>query len=165
MTATDLGIWKTEEGVTFIDGQCNISMTLEGTNWAFHAVLSPKKSTAIAKGKNQEIEQWEARIRKDLAAKRATGTQALSKQDRALVDAQLKVESETRKRVQRLLAETERGFGLIRSLINSNVSQIDQHISRIVSLLLGGALRLGSPLVGSAALDTFFVRSTHTIRT
>lgn len=61
--------------------------------------------------------------------------------------------------MQMLSAEVARGFGLIRSSINSKVSQMEEYVSSIVSLLLRGALRLGSPLVGSAALDTYFVRA------
>jgi hypothetical protein len=132
---------------------------IHGIKSVLHVVLASKKGSEIAKGKNQDIEKWEAQIRKDLAAKKVIGFSTLSKQDRVLVDAQLKAESETRKRMQVLSAEVGRGFGLIRSLINSKVSQMEEHVSSIISLLLGGALRLGSPLVGSAALDTYFVRA------
>lgn len=87
----------------------------------------------------------------------------LSKQDRALVDAQLKVESETRKRVQKIKLEAERGFGLIRSAVASRVEQFEQYASDLLALLLGGAVRLGSPLVGSLALETYFVSSPLTM--
>lgn len=121
-------------------------------------MLASKKPTVIAKGKNQDIEKWEAELRKSIATKKASANTTLSKQDRALVDAQLKVESETRKKVLRIKAEAERGFGLIRSAVNSRVVQFEQHASALLTLLLGGALRLGTPLVGSHALNVYFVR-------
>lgn len=111
----------------------------------------------IAKGKNQDIEKWEAELRKNIAAKKAAGTPALSKQDRVLVDAQLRLESQTRQRVQNLSLGAKRGFGLVQSIVNARVPQLENYISKIVSLLLEGALRLGTPLVGSEALDAYTV--------
>lgn len=122
--------------------------------------MASKKPAVIAKGKNQDIEKWEAELRKSIATKKATANTTLSKQDRALVDAQLKVESSTRKKIQRIKTEAERGFGLIRSAVNSRVVQFEQHASTLLTLLLSGALRLGTPLVGSLALDVYFVGTT-----
>lgn len=121
-------------------------------------VLATKKDTAIVKGKDRDIEKWEAEVRKTIASKKAAGNTVLSKQDKALVDAQLKIENETRKKVEKKKIEVERAFGLIQSLFASGVDQIEGYASPVLALLLGGALQRGTPLVGPLALQTYFVR-------
>jgi hypothetical protein len=122
-----------------------------------YVVLATKKEHAPAKGKDRDIEKWEAEVRRNIAGKKAIGTANLSKQDKALVDAQLRAESEVRKNIDILKAKAERGFGLIRSAIASQTSDFEVHGSSILSLLLESALRHGTPLVGSLALTTYFV--------
>ncbi|KAF8317653.1 ARM repeat-containing protein [Clavulina sp. PMI_390] len=141
ITATDLSIWKTEEGVAFID--------------AF-VVLASKKDKGVSKGKNQDIEKWEAQLRKDLAAKKGSTPAALSKQDQALVNAQLRQESEIRARIQKSSLEASRGLGFIRSAVSANVEQLAQYLFEILSLLLDSSLRLATPLVNDVAYQTYF---------
>ena len=110
------------------------------------------------KGKGAEIARWEADIRNSLANKKAAATTKLSKQDQALVDAQLEKENAVRQRVTHVKANLLRGLQLIRSLVSSDVQEFRFYISTVASFLLDGALGKGSVLVGHDAVQTYLVR-------
>lgn len=120
---------------------------------------STKNEVRDKKGKGSEIAQWEDDLRKSLAEKKAKAAQApvLSKQQQALVQAQLSKEADVRAKVNEINIKLKRGLCLVESLIETSVDEFRVYISSIVSLLLDGALAKGSLLVGNLALDTYLV--------
>ncbi|KAH8103551.1 armadillo-type protein [Cristinia sonorae] len=140
LTDTDISIWQTPEGTAFVD------------------VLSTKiqTDTEPKKGKGYKDAQWEAEVRKSLAnKKKATAAPTLSKQDAALVEAQLKKESEIRARVNALKARLERGLRLVHCLVASQVDEVKLHMSSLVDLLLLGGFGMAVQLIGSASFKAF----------
>jgi hypothetical protein len=110
------------------------------------------------KGKDADIQKWEAELRKSLANKKASTTTAMSKADQSLVDAQLLKESKTRKEVGRIRNSLLEGLGLIRSLIAARVDEFRPHVWSLSTLLLRGVLKRGSALLQSVGIDTYLVR-------
>ena len=128
------------------------------------AVLAQKKPTAaVAKGKNQEIEKWEAELRQSLSTKKAAGQVVLSKADRVLVDAQLAKEGEIRARLQQLQVALQRGLATIRSVVAAKVDEFRPWVAPMASLLLNGSVKKGRFLVGFEAFDTYLVRSQYAV--
>jgi hypothetical protein len=159
LSDSDLGIWSTPEGTTFVNGRVVILLIYDRTLSVCYVVLSSKKSdVGPTKGKDAEIARWEADIRNSLASKKATATTTLSKQDQTLLKAQLEKESAVRQRVARVKTNLLRGLQFIRSLVSSGVQDFRLYISTVASLLLDGALRKGSILVGYEAVQTYLVR-------
>ncbi|KDQ20094.1 hypothetical protein BOTBODRAFT_101949 [Botryobasidium botryosum FD-172 SS1] len=137
---TEIGIWRTPADVMFVD------------------VLAQKKDAPVdRKGKDYDIEKWEAEIRKSLANKKQTTT--LSRQDRALVDAQLKQEAQVRRQVTLLKKRLERGLLFVQSVVQANVEEFHPHIWSIQQLLFTGALSRGTMLLGSLPFDTYIALS------
>ncbi|GJE94641.1 ARM repeat-containing protein [Phanerochaete sordida] len=139
LTEEDLAIWATPEGTTYID------------------VLSNKKSDEpVKKGKGYKDAQWEAEVRKSLATKKQAATGSLSKQDQALVNAQLEKEAAIRRRVDGLKTRLERGLALVRSLVKSNAEELKVQISSLVNILLSGAFgNAADTLVGENSFKTY----------
>ncbi|RDB20660.1 eIF-2-alpha kinase activator gcn1 [Hypsizygus marmoreus] len=139
LTEFDIGVWLTPEGATYVD------------------VLASEKGQpqSANKGKDYEISKWEAEIRKSLASKKAAGAVTLTKQQQALVSAQLQEEAEVRQRVEGVREKLDRGLHIVRSLVTSGADEFRTQISSVASLLLEGALARGSILVGRAAFDTY----------
>lgn len=101
--------------------------------------------------------KWEAEVRKSLANKKGAAP-TLSKQDQALVKAQLEKEAKIRERVSLMKARLDRGLEVIRHLAAARIDTFRSYISPIAVLLLnGGALDKGSVLVGQSAVDTYLV--------
>ncbi|KAF5388937.1 hypothetical protein D9757_005117 [Collybiopsis confluens] len=133
LTEEELGIWSTEEGTLYVD------------------VLSSTKdaSEPSRKGKDSEINRWEDELRKSLASKKAQsqkGAPVLTKQQQALVQAQLAKEANIRKKVEEIKQKILRGLGFVRSLVETFGSageEFKPHISQVVTLLLEGALIKG----------------------
>ncbi|KAK2463021.1 hypothetical protein APHAL10511_004676 [Amanita phalloides] len=140
LTDTDIGIWGTPEGTTYVD------------------VLSNKAEARQVKGKDTDIAKWEEDLRKSLANKKAPGT--LTKQQQALVQAQLEKEAKIRQHVASIKANFTRGLNVIRSLVSAGVEEFRPYVSSIASLLVSGALGHGSPLVGESAFDTYLLLAT-----
>ncbi|KAG9005891.1 translational activator of GCN4 [Tulasnella sp. JGI-2019a] len=137
---TEYNIWKTPEGTLFVD------------------VLSKKKPApgpASSKGKDQEIEKWEAELRKKLEAKKTAAPVTLSKQDKALFDAQLVKETEIRRHVAGVQNRLHRGLELIRSLVAANVDEFQPHIASLATLLLENVLPRAHAFVDSRAYNTY----------
>jgi hypothetical protein len=82
---------------------------------------------------------------------------ALTKQQQALVNAQLGKEAKIRQNVAGIKANLERGLQFVQSLVASGVQEFHSYISSIASLLLEGALGRGSILVGRSAFDAYLV--------
>ncbi|TFY83754.1 hypothetical protein EWM64_g252 [Hericium alpestre] len=142
LTETDFGMWQTPEGVTYVD------------------VLSKKAQAAPTKGKDADIAKWEAEVRKTLAGKKNGAGPALSKQDQALVKAQLDKEAQVRKRVTNIKARLSRALQVIRHLVSGNIDGFRSHVSDVAQLLLsGGILDKGSILVGRDAFETYIALS------
>ena len=122
-------------------------------------VLSASKAeTRPNKGKDYEIARWEEDIRKSLATKKSTPV-TLSKQQLALVQAQLERESKVRQRVQNIRSNLVRGLYFVQNLAAARVEEFQLEMSSIVSLLLKGALNRGSFLAGETAFATYLVCS------
>jgi hypothetical protein len=121
------------------------------------AVLASKNEVHAIKGKDYEIAKWEEEIRKSLAAKKASTQVTLTKQQQALVNAQLEREAKIRHQVAGIRANLERGLQFIRSLVAYGVDEFRDYISAVASLILEGALGRGSMLVGRDAFDTYLV--------
>lgn len=112
----------------------------------------------MKKGKGYKDAQWEAEVRKSLAnKKKATTGPVLSKQDAALVEAQLKKEVEIRAGVNTLKARLDRGLRLVHCLVASRVEEVKLHMSSLVELLLHGGFGKAVDLVGSASFEAFVV--------
>jgi len=120
-------------------------------------VLSSREgNTQEKKGKDYEITKWEAEIRKSLAGKRPS-IATLTKEEKAAVNAQLEKEALIRKRLSVMKFGLERGLHLVRGLILANVPEFGSYLSSVASLLLEGALRKGTALVGQYGFDTYLV--------
>ncbi|KAF7309756.1 TOG domain-containing protein [Mycena indigotica] len=138
LTEEELGMWRMPEGTAFID-----------------VLASAKNETkAPQKGKDFEIARWEAEVRKTLDSKKASGT-ALTKQQQAQLQAQLARESVVRQRVNTLKTNLIRGLAFIRSIVAASTPDLRVYVPTIAQLLLDGALRQGSLLVGEVALETY----------
>lgn len=120
--------------------------------------MSAKKADEpVKKGKGYKDAQWEAEVRKSLANKKASATSALSKQDQALVDAQLEKERDIRSRVNSVKARLERGLNLIHSLSAAGVSEMSLYLSSIAGALLKGFTTTAVKLVGYALFERYLV--------
>ncbi|KAA1470496.1 ARM repeat-containing protein [Dentipellis sp. KUC8613] len=138
LTDSDFGIWATPEGTTYVD------------------VLSKKPQVAQTKGKDAEIAKWEAEVRKNIASKKAGATPTLSKQEQALVKAQLEKETQIRQHVASIQGKLKRALQVISHLVYGNIEGFQAYVSDVAGLLLGGGvLHKGSPLIGRSAFDTY----------
>ncbi|KIJ51382.1 hypothetical protein M422DRAFT_43931 [Sphaerobolus stellatus SS14] len=137
----EFSIWKTPEGTLFVD------------------VLAKKKDVPIEKGKDAELRKWEAELRKTLATKKPANAANLSKQDKALIEAQLAKESQIRARVETIKVNLQRGLQLICSIVEANPSEFQGFVGPITSLLLAGAMKHGVPLVGNDVFETYVALS------
>lgn len=148
--AQELGIWATPAGTAFVD------------------VIALKKVTPVAHNNrsNAAMDKFDAEVREANAKKRAAkGDVALSKQDQALVTAQLTLEADVRAKIVKVQAQMERGLALIRSLIAADVTLFKDQLTDTLQLLLDGPLEKGSFLVGDEAFKTFLVSHTCSLQT
>ena len=115
------------------------------------------------KGKDAAMEKWDAEMRASLSSKKADkdtlDPSKLSKQDRELVEAQLRVEGETRKRVQRAYDDALRSLSLLRSIIDTKAEEVADYVPDIVDLILNGVVRHRFP--AEEAMEGFLVRQKH----
>jgi hypothetical protein len=123
----------------------------------YFLVLSSKGGPKTTeKGKDADIKKWEAELRKTLSQKKP-GSQTLSKQEKALVDAQLAKEQSTREELALLQKKIQDGLSLIDSLLKSQSEEVTNHLSELATVIVDGILPYGTPLAGSAALSTYLV--------
>ncbi|KAG6896538.1 hypothetical protein C0992_007574 [Termitomyces sp. T32_za158] len=138
LTESEFGIWLTPEGTTYID------------------VLASKGEGKVSiKGKDAELAKWDEEIRKNIALKKAAASKTLTKQQQALVNAQLEEEAKVRQHVTGVQTKLRRGLRFVQSLAASGVDQFQDHISSIASLILEGSLGRGLALVGEEAFETY----------
>jgi FAD synthase len=103
------------------------------------------------------MNKWEDEVRKSLASKKTGAT--LTKQDQALVNAQLVKEAKIREHVNKVAAQLRRGLRIIQHLISGNIIEFREYVSPTADLLIkGGALAEGSRLVGRESFETYLVR-------
>ncbi|GBE83943.1 eIF-2-alpha kinase activator GCN1 [Sparassis crispa] len=142
LSEMDLGVWSVPEGKTYVD------------------VLALKDiDVPVKKGKGYKEAQWEAEVRKSLASKKGNAPATLSKQDQALVHAQLEKESQIRTRVAVIKTKFDRGLNLVSSIINAHVDEFRPYLSSVATLLLKGAFGNGVALVGFNAFDRYLALS------
>jgi hypothetical protein len=104
---------------------------------------------------NYEISKWEDDIRKSQASKKPTSSATLTKQEQALVQAQLEKETVIRQRVASIIATFGRGLRIIRSLVAAGNLDSKLFMSNMVPLLLEGAFH--SVLADRTSYDTYLV--------
>jgi hypothetical protein len=118
------------------------------------SVLISTKKDIVEKGKDAELKKWDEETKKALASKK--GPPPLSKQEKALVDAQLVKEQVIRDKVRSVQCSLRRGLAILQGILASRVDQLGQHLSSI-SNLLSGVLKNGFILVGQEATLTYLV--------
>ena len=122
-----------------------------------NSVLANKKGgSTVEKGKDAKIKQWEDELRKSLAQKKAA-TPTLSKQDKALVDAQLEKEEAVRVKLRSTQKNIKDGLSIIKAILASRTEQSERSLHILASLLMRGVVQLGAPLVGAEAILTYLV--------
>ncbi|CCA74203.1 related to translation activator GCN1 [Serendipita indica DSM 11827] len=133
----ELGVWATPAGTAFLD------------------VLANKKGgSTVEKGKDAKIKQWEDEVRKSLAQKKAAAP-TLSKQEKALVDAQLEKEEAVRARLKSIQKNIKDGLSIIKAILASRTEQSEMSLHILASLLMRGVVQLGAPLVEAEAIQTY----------
>lgn len=126
----------------------------------FLVLANKKQEEPVKKGKGYKDAQWEAEVRKSLANKKNKSDgrpPALSKQDAALVQAQLEKEKDIRQRVKLLKGRLDRALRFVHSLVSAQVDEVLLHLSSIADLLLDGAFGTAVELVGYAAFESYLV--------
>lgn len=118
--------------------------------------MNRKEPIAPQKGKEAEIQKWEAEVRQSLANKKAGGPK-LSKQDEAALQAQLVKEKGIRAAVDALKLRLCEGLDIVESLVDTQLEAFQGYISPITSLLLSCALGKPAELVDDALFNTFIV--------
>lgn len=110
--------------------------------------------------KDYATEKWEQEVRDSLVKKKAaTVGGKRSKQDEALVAAQLAKESEVRARILIQQAKLKRGVELVSSIVASNAEKMQRHVDELVKLLLSSAFGAGSFLSDERPFEVFLVRA------
>jgi len=119
------------------------------------SVLTSTKNVVAEKGKDAELKKWDAETKKALASKK--GPPPLSKQEKALVDAQLAKEQIIRDKVQSVQHTLRRGLAVLRSVLAARVEQLGQYLSSFADCLLSGVLKNGFILVDEEATLAYLV--------
>ncbi|WWC90100.1 uncharacterized protein L201_005033 [Kwoniella dendrophila CBS 6074] len=134
------GIWATPADQLFVD------------------VLNSKKDSGpVDKNrKNYATEKWEQEIRDSLAKKKSTQVGGkLSKQDQALVNAQVAKEAETRTQIVTVQGQLTRGVEFVSALTKSLSEETNKHIDEMAKLLLASVFSSGNFLVDNRAFEVF----------
>lgn len=158
LTETDIAIYNTEEGKTYVDGKCHIIIYgFYSCLTAYLVLTSSKTDVQPTKGKDAAMAKWDAETRKALANKKVTGTPTLTKQQHALGQQQLEKERVVRSNVTKVKAQVERGLHLVNSLTAVNPPEFKEHLYEVLEVLLDGPLDRGSQLIGSLGYQTYLV--------
>jgi hypothetical protein len=152
LTKFDYDVWATPEGTPFVDSK-ELSLVIYSSN--LFSVLASTKKNIVEKGKDAELKKWDEETKKALANKK--GPPPLSKQEKALVDAQLAKEELIRDKVRLVQHSLKRGLAILRSVLAARVEQLGQYLSSIAHCLLSGVLKNGYILVGEEATLTYLV--------
>jgi hypothetical protein len=121
------------------------------------AVLAAKKDTVENKNRKDYADaKWEQEVRDSLAKKKAATSGAnLSKQDKALVSAQMSKEAGVRAKMAEVQARLHRGIQLVSALVASNAEAVGSRIGEMASLMLDSVFGPGSFLVDGKAFAVF----------
>ncbi|PWN50148.1 ARM repeat-containing protein [Violaceomyces palustris] len=140
LSQDDIGMWKTEAGNLYVD------------------VLSIQKETPINKNsKDANIEQWEAELRASIAKKKAAANKTLTKEQKAAVDAQMKVEAEVRTKVNQLQTRLSRSLRTICSMVQAHSEELDGYMLSLVKLVIDVlAVPQATLLAGAEAKRAFW---------
>ncbi|KAF3063949.1 Translational activator GCN1 [Daldinia childiae] len=130
-----------------------IFRTPEGT--AFIDVLAKKQTLPDKNTKDYDTLKWEEELRSQLAQKKGQ-QRKLTADEQAKVNAQLKKESEIRRKIQHLESRLIRGFGIIRNLVSSPPTEPNLWIGPSISALLA-ALEAGAGLITGDAGPTAYL--------
>ncbi|KAI0376886.1 translational activator GCN1 [Hypomontagnella monticulosa] len=130
-----------------------IFRTPEGT--AFIDVLAKKQTLPNKNDKDYDTLKWEEELRSQLAQKKGQ-QRKLTADEQAKVNAQLKKESEIRRSIQQLESRLTRGFGIVRSLVNTPPTEPNLWIGPSISALLA-ALEAGAGLITGDAGPTAYL--------
>ncbi|KAG8863877.1 translational activator of GCN4, partial [Serendipita sp. 405] len=133
----EMGVWKTPVGTPFVD-----------------VLASSKGNSGKDKGKDADIKKWEAELRKSLAQKK-TAEPTLSKQERALIDAQLQKEESIRTSLRDLKKRLLNGVSMISSLLQSGTADSREQSPFLASILMNGIVQRGSLLLGPRVISVF----------
>lgn len=108
--------------------------------------------------KDYATEKWEQEVRESLAKKRAaTAGVKLSKQDQALVSAQLTKEATTRQQIRQVQGSLNRGIALVSALTKAGNVEVERFAGGMAAALLSSVFAAGSFLVEGRAFDVFTV--------
>lgn len=106
------------------------------------------------------MEKWDAEMRASLAAKKIEkaplNIAKLSKQDKELIETQLRTESDTRRRVQAARDGVLKAFALLRAIVAAKPEEFAVFAPEIVKLVLEGPIRYNFP--PGEASKNFLVR-------
>ena len=95
------------------------------------------------------MEKWDAEMRSSLAAKKAEkaplNMSKLSKQDKELVETQLRAESDTRRGIQATHESALRSFRLLRGIIAAKVEEFGVFEPELVNIVLDGVVKYNFP--------------------
>ncbi|KAI2609222.1 translational activator GCN1 [Hypoxylon sp. NC1633] len=130
-----------------------IFRTPEGT--AFIDVLAKKQTLPDKNTKDYDTLKWEEELRSQLAQKKGQ-QRKLTADEQAKVNAQLKKECEIRHSVEQLESRLIRGFGIIKSLVDSPPTEPNLWIGPSISALLA-ALEAGAGLITGDAGPTAYL--------
>ena len=121
-------------------------------------MLSYKQKEVVTKGKNAEIEKWEAELRNSLANKKSNKPPVnLSKQERELIDTQLRKEAEIRRNVDKLLFNFKRGLAFIRHAVNAKSEEFVTYLSVVIRAVLDSLVTPPAVLIHEDIYETFIV--------
>lgn len=118
-------------------------------------VLAKKQTLPNKNTKDYDTLKWEEELRSQLAQKKGQ-QRKLTADEQAKVNAQLKKESEIRGSIQQLESRLVRGFGIIRSLVNTPPTEPNLWVGPSMSALLG-ALEAGAGLITGDAGPTAYL--------
>ncbi len=119
LTQDELGMWSTEPGSLYVD------------------VLSSTKAETVDKNnKNAKIDQWEAELRADIAKKKAAQNKTLTKEQKAAVDAQAKVEAQARAKVEEIRSRYVRSLRTVSSIVGARTDEIQGYMQTLVHFVL-----------------------------
>lgn len=108
--------------------------------------------------KDYATEKWEQEVRESLAKKRtATAGVKHSKQDQALINAQLAKESATRQQIRHVQGALNRGIELVSALTKAGNVEVERCVGGMAAALLSSVFAAGSFLVDGRAFDVFSV--------
>ncbi|CAO1631779.1 unnamed protein product [Parajaminaea phylloscopi] len=118
----DLGVWATPPDQTFVD------------------VLADGKAQNANLDKNRKdakIEQWEAELRADIAKRKAAETKSLTKEQKAKIDAQLKIEADVRRRINDVQTALRRSMQIVTALVAAGTEELDSYLPSLVTMVRG----------------------------